>query len=105
MTSDTPYTSHGEVLVGLSSPALTALSGSASLSKHMGYMRIKIAHAPVEWFQHVFPSGPLQSCMVTWAGLDPSNDWVYVLNRHFSDTIFGTFFSLGIRWTSVPIES
>ena len=29
--------------------------------------------------------------MVTWAGLDPSNDWVYVLNRHFSDTIFNIF--------------
>ena len=31
--------------------------------------------------------------MVTWAGLYPSNDWVYVLNRHFSDTIFNIFFS------------
>ena len=46
----------GKVLVGLSSPAITVLSGSASRSKHMGYMRINIAHAPVEWFQHVFPS-------------------------------------------------
>ena len=36
---------------------------------------------------------PPQSCMVTWAGLDPSNDWVYVLNRHFSDTIFDMFFT------------
>ena len=46
----------GEVLVVLSSPAITALSGSASRLKHVGYMRINIAHAPVELFQHVFPS-------------------------------------------------
>ena len=31
--------------------------------------------------------------MVTWAGLHPSNDWVYVLNCHFSDTIFDMFFT------------
>ena len=37
--------------------------------------------------------GPLQSRMVTWAGLEPSNDCIYVLNRHFSDTIFGMFFT------------
>ena len=34
--------------------------------------------------------------MVTWAGLYPSKDWVYVLNRHFSDTIFDVF-----HWTFV----
>ena len=39
-------------------------------------------------------SGPPQSCMVTCrAALDPNNDRFYVLNRHFSDTIFNTFFT------------
>ena len=46
----------GKVLVGLSSPAITALSGTVSRSKHMGYMRINIAHVAVKWFGHVFPS-------------------------------------------------
>ena len=46
----------------------------------------------------------LQSYMVAWAGLDLNNDWIYVLNRHFSNSIFGIS-SLGIRRASVTIES
>ena len=34
---------------------------------------------------------PLKSCMVAWAGLDPSKVWFYMLNRHFSDSIFDLF--------------
>ena len=33
----------------------------------------------------------LQSCMVAWAGLDPSNVWFHMLNRHFSNSIFDLF--------------
>ena len=46
----------GIVLVELSSPPTTALSGPISRLKHMGYMLINIAHVHVKWFQHVFPS-------------------------------------------------
>ena len=49
-------------------------------------------------------TSPLKHCVVTWAGLDPSNNWVYVLNRHFR-TKFSICSSLGTRGTSVPIES
>ena len=34
--------------------------------------------------------------MVTLAGLELTDDWVYALNRHFSDTIFDMFFLLVI---------
>ena len=37
--------------------------------------------------------GPLQSCMVTWAGLYPGNDWIYMLNRQYLDTIYDMFFT------------
>ena len=56
MASGTYVQVTGKVLVGLSSPAITALPGPVSRSKHMGYMRINIAHVPVKWFQHVLPS-------------------------------------------------
>ena len=31
--------------------------------------------------------------MVAWAGLDPINDWVYVLNHEFLNSIFIMFFT------------
>ena len=42
-------------------------------------------------------AGPLQNDMVAWTGLDHSNDWVYVFNRHFLDSIFDLFFT-GHSW-------
>ena len=45
----------GKVVVHLSSPAITALPGSVSRSKHIGYTLINIAHVPVEGFERALP--------------------------------------------------
>ena len=43
-------------IVGLPSPDITALPGSIPRSKHIGYVPITTAHAPLEGFERAFPS-------------------------------------------------
>ena len=75
------------------------LGGVSLLAASFGQPEVATRYRPAaapRWGLPVMGSGPLQSCMVTWAGLEPSNDWVYVLNRHFR-----TRFSLCSQWAFV----